>query len=112
MSNLIFVNSQKGKKLLSYDGYLHSLHRSTENKCIWRYIEFINYKCKGCCHTTNDEESGEIIKIPTHRHPPNPDKVNIKEAIDKLKNEAKMSCEPTRNVSVWRKIQNSGLQTK
>ncbi|CAI6363526.1 unnamed protein product [Macrosiphum euphorbiae] len=98
MSNLIFVNSQKGKKLLSYDGYLHSLHRSTENKCIWRCVEFIKYKCKGRCHTTNDEESGEIIKIPTHSHPPNADKVNVKEAIDKLKNEAKTSCEPTRNV--------------
>jgi len=41
---------------------------------------------------------GEIIKIPTHSHPPNADKVNVKEAIDKLKNEAKTSCEPTRNV--------------
>ena len=35
---------------------------------------------------------------PTHSHPPNADKVNVKEAIDKLKNEAKTSCEPTRNV--------------
>lgn len=65
MSNLIFVNSQKGKKLLSYDGYLHSLHRSTENKCIWRCVEFINYKCKGRCHTTNDEESGTSKQINT-----------------------------------------------
>jgi len=39
----------------------------------------------------------EIIKIPTHSHPSNADKVNVKEAIDKLKNEAKTSCEPTRN---------------
>lgn len=65
MSNLIFVNSQKGKKLLSYDGYLHSLHRSTENKCIWRCVEFIKYKCKGRCHTTNDEESGTSKQINT-----------------------------------------------
>jgi len=40
----------------------------------------------------------EIIKIPTHSYPPNADKVYVKEEIDKLKNETKTSCEPTRNV--------------
>ncbi|KAF0715727.1 Uncharacterized protein FWK35_00031174, partial [Aphis craccivora] len=33
-----------------------------------------------------------------HFHPPNADKVNVKEAIDSLRNEAKTSCEPIRNV--------------
>jgi hypothetical protein len=33
-----------------------------------------------------------------HDHSPNADKVNVKEAIDKLKNEAMTSCVPTRNI--------------
>lgn len=34
----------------------------------------------------------------THTHPPNTGKFNVKEAIDKLKNEAKTTCAPTWNV--------------
>jgi len=26
-------------------------------------VEFINYKCKGRCHTSNDEESGTLKQI-------------------------------------------------
>ncbi|KAF0761282.1 Uncharacterized protein FWK35_00029754 [Aphis craccivora] len=90
--------TKKAKSYFHTTNICIDLHRSNGNKCIWRCVEFINYKCKGRCHPTNDEESGEIIKIPTYSHPPNADKINVKEGIDKLKNEAKTSCEPTINV--------------
>lgn len=45
MSNLSFVSNQKGKKLKVFDGYLHSLHRFSKNECVWRCVEFTNFKC-------------------------------------------------------------------
>lgn len=58
---LTFVKSQKCKKLLLFNGYLHNIHQKYDEKIVWRCTEYKKFSCKGRCHTTTDGGSGNIL---------------------------------------------------
>ena len=59
---LEFVESEKEKRMLVYEGYLYHMERKTEQKEIWKCCD---RSCKGRCHTAN----GVIMKPPSqHSH--------------------------------------------
>lgn len=59
---LEYLESEKGKRMLAYEGYLYHIERKSAHKEIWRCSD---RTCKGRCHTAN----GEMIKPPCqHSH--------------------------------------------
>ncbi|XP_025191946.1 uncharacterized protein LOC112592160 [Melanaphis sacchari] len=62
---LKFIKSQKGKKMLVYNGFLYSKHEEYENKIVWRCSDYKKFACKSRSHTTSEEESGGPSKTVT-----------------------------------------------
>ena len=58
--NLEFLESEKSKIMLAYEGYLYHIDKKTETKEIWRCCDL---SCKGHCNTANET----IIK-PSSEH--------------------------------------------
>lgn len=62
---LNFIQSQKGKPLLIFENHVYSVHRETENKVIWRCVEFKKY-CLVRCHTSSAKSEGiEVVSLLT-----------------------------------------------
>eukprot|EP00102_Acyrthosiphon_pisum_P022051 XP_016659261.1 PREDICTED: FLYWCH-type zinc finger-containing protein 1-like isoform X2 [Acyrthosiphon pisum] len=95
---LEFVISQKGKKLLLLNGYLHNIHQKYDEKIVWRCTQYKKFSCKGRCHTTTDSESGELIKVTDHCHSPNIAQVEAKKVVNSMKETAANEQKNTRNI--------------
>ncbi|CAF4747283.1 unnamed protein product, partial [Rotaria socialis] len=73
--------TEKGKDMLSYEGYIYTLERKTDVKLIFRYQR---RDCKGRCHTNPTMDA--ILSGPTeHCHAPTPDLVPVFELKSKIK---------------------------
>ncbi|CAF2122584.1 unnamed protein product, partial [Rotaria magnacalcarata] len=73
--------TEKGKDMLSYEGYIYTLERKTDVKLIFRCQR---RDCKGRCHTNPTMDT--ILSGPTeHCHAPTPDLVPVFELKSKIK---------------------------
>ncbi|CAF4478251.1 unnamed protein product [Rotaria socialis] len=76
--------SEKGKAMLSYEGYIYTLERKNDVKLIFRCQ---NGDCKGRCHTNPTVDV--IVSAPTeHCHASKPDLVPVLELKNKIKSRA------------------------
>src|SRR5256885_1467486 len=83
---LELTTSQKGKPLLIIKGHLFRKEKNSNEKQIWRCVNYDKSKCKARCHTIENEimsEEGE------HNHVPDPAKIKAKEVIKEIKDKAK-----------------------
>ncbi|CAI6348182.1 unnamed protein product [Macrosiphum euphorbiae] len=85
---LKFIKSQKGKNMSVYNGFLYSKHEVYENKIVWRCSDFKKFACKSRCHTTSEDETGEILKYTDHSHAPNVAKSEAKGLVNEIKKSA------------------------
>ncbi|CAM4928514.1 unnamed protein product [Rotaria socialis] len=75
------LKTEKGKDMLSYEGYIYTLERKTDVKLIFRSQR---RDCKGRCHTNPTMDA--ILSGPTeHCHAPTPDLVPVFELKSKIK---------------------------
>lgn len=94
MSTITLFQSEKGKPMLAYEGYIYTLERQTEAKKIFRCQ---NRDCKGRCHTNPSVDA--IVSAPTdHCHAPNPHRLPVVELKNKIKSRAGDSEEPSSTI--------------
>ncbi|CAI6371004.1 unnamed protein product [Macrosiphum euphorbiae] len=82
--------------MLVYNGFLYCKHEVYENKIVGRCSDYKKIACKSRCHTTSEDESGEIIKHTDHSHTQNAAKSEAKELINEIKKSAENGQFPTR----------------
>ncbi|CAH1708972.1 unnamed protein product [Aphis gossypii] len=68
-----------------------------KNKYIWRCTEYNKYKCSSCFTSTKDE-TGTILKESCHSHAPNGVNIQVRELMEKIKDNAKSNQVCTRNL--------------
>ncbi|XP_034940290.1 uncharacterized protein [Chelonus insularis] len=93
---LKFVLSQKGKLLLIYNGYIYSVHRKNIGDVAWRCVNYRSSFCLGRIHTTSMKRS--VTSEAPHNHLDNPEKVEVRKAVEKLKKASKKSDDSTSNI--------------
>lgn len=92
---LEYVLSQKNKKMLIYDGFLHIKEREHENKVYWKCSECKKINCKGRIHVVDDK----VITFTEHNnHAPNAAKIEAKKFISTLKENALQTTLSTHSV--------------
>lgn len=80
--SLVYVNSEKNKKMLQYKGFLHTQEKIYNEKVYWKCSESKKIKCKGRVHVVNEN----IVKFIEHNnHVPNAAKIEVKKAVSHLK---------------------------
>lgn len=85
---LEFLESEKGKRMLAYEGYLYHIERKSAQKEIWRCCD---RTCKGRCHTAN----GQMIKPPCqHSHAASNGQKEKAVARTNIKRRAEETAEP------------------
>lgn len=52
--SLVYVNSEKNKKMLQYKGFLHTQEKIYNEKVYWKCSESKKIKCKGRVHVVNE----------------------------------------------------------
>lgn len=82
---LKFVKSQKGKNLLVDGGYLYIKEKNSLNITIWRCVEYTSAKCRGRCHTKNDEV---IHTSNNHNHVANTAEIECKTTVERIRESA------------------------
>lgn len=91
---LTFVKSQKGTNLLLHDGYLYYREKLMSDKIIWKCQDYEYHKCRGRCHTFNDA----VIKVSDHNHVPNASKVEVKNIMTAIKEQALRTNDKPQNI--------------
>lgn len=89
-----YITNQKNGKLLKFNSSVYRKERETENKIIWRCIEYRLNKCRGRLHSLNEV----VMKTTEHNHVPDIGKIEAKEAMEKLKDTAKNTQLTTHSV--------------
>ncbi|CAI6348361.1 unnamed protein product [Macrosiphum euphorbiae] len=80
--SLVYVNSEKNKRMLEYKGFLHTQEKIYNEKVYWKCSESKKNKCKGRVHVVNEN----IVKFIKHNnHVPNASKIEVKKAVSHLK---------------------------
>jgi len=80
--SLVYVDSEKNKRMLVYKGFLHTQEKMYNEKVYWKCSESKNLKCKGRVHVVNEN----IVKFIEHKnHVPNASKIEVKKAVSHLK---------------------------
>lgn len=92
---LEYVQSQKGAKLLKFDGFLFSKEKFGNNKVIWKCVEY-SKGCRGRCHTREDA----VVTFTGHNHIPNIAKILAKDVQARVRNLAENSVMTTRDVLI------------
>jgi len=77
--SLVYVNSEKNKKMLQYKGFLHTQEKMYNEKVYWKCSESKKLKCKGRVHVVNEN----IVKFIEHNK--NAAKIEVKKAVSHLK---------------------------
>ncbi|CAF4432369.1 unnamed protein product [Rotaria magnacalcarata] len=86
--------SEKGKAMLSYEGYIYTLERKNDVKLIFRCQ---NRDYKGRCHTNPTMDV--IVSAPTeHCHASKPDLVPVLELKNKIKSRAAETVESSSTI--------------
>jgi hypothetical protein len=62
--SLVYVNSEKSKRMLAYDGFLHTQEKMYNKKIYWKCSEGKKFKCKGRVHVVNEK----IMKFIIHNN--------------------------------------------
>ncbi|CAI6358928.1 unnamed protein product [Macrosiphum euphorbiae] len=93
MSVLQYITSQRGKKLLVYNNYIHRQDRRDENKIIWRCNG--NQKCSGRVHVS---ENDIVLKYVDHSHLSDVAKIQAKKTVEGMKTLAKENSLTTRAI--------------
>ncbi|XP_034946028.1 uncharacterized protein pre-mod(mdg4)-X [Chelonus insularis] len=84
---LKFVTSQKGKKLLLFEGHLYSLKSYNNGSVTWRCVSHNSrMPCSEILHTNSDEVEGKVVRsVPKHEHAADAAEVKAKILRAKLK---------------------------
>lgn len=75
------LKTEKGKDMLSYNGYLFVKEKENDFKSIWKCNQYYKQKCLGRVHLSD----GKILKSTDHNHFPNSTDASVKKALNLLK---------------------------
>ena len=90
------IKSQKGKDLLSYDGFLYRKNTTNKTSQNWRCVM---KDCRGTVKTLLDyRENSEVKSGQDHNHAPDPAKQSVRVALCKINEQASNCSEPPRRV--------------
>jgi hypothetical protein len=80
--SLVYVNSEKNKRMLVHNGFLHIQEKMYNEKTYWKCSKNKKLKYKGRIRVVNEN----IVKFIEHNnHVPNAAKINVKKAVSYLK---------------------------
>ena len=85
-----FIKSQKGVNQLLYNSFLYQKDRQHNEKTYWKCVEYLTFKCKGRCHTVDNQVEKEIGE---HNHVPKVAVIKAKELYSEIKESSKTSTE-------------------
>ena len=89
-----FVNSRRGNRLLTYQGYIYCKDRVSEPRCHWRCVEYFSHNCKGRAVTLGDI----VERTLEHNHSASAIEVEVRENVQQIKLLAGTSNEPCGSV--------------
>ena len=94
------ISFQRGKKKLTYDGFMYLFKRATKTGQTWRCEQgWSENKCpsvaKVCVEVHDNEEKHIVKEVTTHNHAANADKVQISTLKHQCKEKAKNSASST-----------------
>ncbi|XP_035711884.1 uncharacterized protein LOC118437158 [Folsomia candida] len=88
---LHIFKSEKGKNMVSNNGYVYQFHIDGSEKKLWRCCQR-GHGCIGRLHT--DDAMQEAKEIGAHNHGPNPSFCDVKETMSNIKLAAKSTRDP------------------
>ncbi|CAH1108325.1 unnamed protein product [Psylliodes chrysocephalus] len=91
---LQFVDSERGHKMLLYNGHTHSREKISGEKGIWKCFLYHKWRCTGRIHTIGDE----IVKSTENNHVSDSADAEVRRAIKKMKVLAEQSGSTTHQI--------------
>lgn len=88
-----FIQSQLGKKKLYLDGYFYIRDRISDKHIFWKCEEY-KKKCKGRVI----DKGNAFIKKGDHNHPGRPEKLEVRKALNEIKNLASTSAQTPQTI--------------
>lgn len=96
------INSNRNKKILSFEGYLYHKHSSNSNRTRTYWVCNKKPECSVRAVTIN--EPLQVMKVGKHDHPPNQDEVVAKRIYAELKEEAAVHPEAKPSLLIREKL--------
>lgn len=102
---LQFVLSEKGKRMLIYEGFLYHKNKTADTKTYWRCAHYHELHCNSRIVTEADDEVISASNI--HTHAANPVDINKRSVINELKSEVENGI----NVNIAAVVSNKAQTT-
>ena len=113
-----FIKSQKGKDLMTYNGFIYSTHSKSATTTYWVCTKYRAGKCRARCQVTD----GEITTTGHHNHTANAAELQVRTRVTSMKAQAKSTqdlpcqiiahCVNNAPISVASNLPNSKLMSR
>ncbi|XP_057336357.1 uncharacterized protein LOC130674920 isoform X2 [Microplitis mediator] len=95
---LTLIKNQRNGYNLVHEKFIYRYYREGSGDHQWRCVHYNSGKCRAVCHTTTNTADGDVISCGDHKHAPDPSKINVMSALEKLRHKAATTDEPTSSI--------------